>query len=487
MYVTFFFYLCFKSKPFVFMNKTLHFQILKTVFLAFFLLCCCSKASTEPGEVPGPDSGSVSGETSLTADEFKTFLADRIAACEYCRSLTVKAGYFEISCLRGNSCRLSKENTPLLSVGNNGNWLVDLEQTDIPTGEAIAAGTTPTVSVNASGRLVVDGTELGTVAGDPLRCIIDTRKHVYACFRDGTVALGSEIHGTYNPELPANKSRLRILFIGNSFTQDATEHLPGILAAAGVKNVEMTRAYHGGYTLPEYNDHYSETNICARRDCPAGGAKWEGDNTLDSSLEEILESGTWDIVTLQEHTGKEVAWSWPGSLQEALGGLVEKIHAAQPEHRPTICYLMAQTYGRGSSILTTYYDNDRSKMFGLITDIVRKIQTQTCIDRVIPSGTMLENLRTTSINIDNGMDLTRDSYHMDFGISRYAAACTVFESIIAPSTGKTLDGNSYRFDESSTEDKKYTTPVTDANAPVAIRAAREACRNPFEVTNLSEL
>ena len=50
---------------------------------------------------------------------------------------------------------------------------------------------------------------------------------------------------------------------------------------------------------------------------------------------------------------------------------------------------------------------------------------QTDVEQIIPTGTVLQNLRTSPLN--NEMDLTRDGYHMDYGLSRYAAACAVFE------------------------------------------------------------
>lgn len=468
------------------MNKNVLSKWMRPVLGALFLLCWgCSSASDPPKTDPpvGPEPG----ETTLSLNEFKTFLANRISSCEYCRSLSVNDGCFEMSCLGQKSCRLEKGDALYLTVGKDGTWLVDGKSTGVAADAAIVAGAMPAVTVASSGNLVVNGDDIGAPAGKSLRCMIDARKHVYACFSDGTVALGNEMYGTYNPVLPVGKNELRILFIGNSFTEDATEHLPGILKAAGVTHVTMTRAYHGGYTLPEYDDNFASANICARRDCAAGGTKWEGTNALDRSLEEILESGTWDIVTLQEHTGKEVAWTWPGTLRNALGGLIDKIYSAQPKHRPTIVYLMAQTYGRYNATILPKFDNDPDKMFRTVTDVVKKIMSETCIDRVIPSGTMLQNLRTTSANADNQMDLTRDSYHMDYGLSRYGAACTVFEAIISPCTGKTLDGNTYRYAASSTEPSKYSTPVTDANAPIAIRAAREAVKKPFEITDLSSL
>ena len=113
-----------------------------------------------------------------------------------------------------------------------------------------------------------------------------------------------------------------------------------------------------------------------------------------------------------------------------------------------------------------------------------KTAVETCgFDGVISTGAMLQNLRTTSLN--NSLGLTRDGYHMDFGLSRYGASCTVFETVIGPYHGNvTLDGNSYRYNQSSTEDGSWTTPVTDATAPVALQAARYAIEKPYEVTTM---
>lgn len=100
---------------------------------------------------------------------------------------------------------------------------------------------------------------------------------------------------------------------------------------------------------------------------------------------------------------------------------------------------MAQAYGAYHSHYPKYFANQQA-MFEAIVAQVRKITAQTCIDIVIPSGTSLQNLRTSSLNRDNGMDLTRDSYHMDYGISRYAAAATVFRTLVTPLHGRQRRG-----------------------------------------------
>ena len=144
---------------------------------------------------------------------------------------------------------------------------------------------------------------------------------------------------------------------------------------------------------------------------------------------------------------------------------------------------MSQAYqnmdkiGSGSKPSITW--TDQAGMYKVITDFAQAAMRDCDIDGIIPTGTMLQNLRTTSLNNDLG--LTRDGYHMDYGLSRYAASCTVFESIITPLTNITLDNNTYRYPDSG----EGKTPVTDANAPIAIQAARNAISTPFAVTDMS--
>lgn len=287
-----------------------------------------------------------------------------------------------------------------------------------------------------------------------------------------------------NPPFRTDDDEINILFIGNSFTQDATEHLPGMLEASGVKNVHMTRLFHGGYTLPEYLANFNNENICAARNYHPGYTQWNSNESQDDCPAKVLKSREWDIVVLQEHTGRKEGWEWPGTLKDALEGLRNKINEAQPAHKPTIVYLMSQTYSNGSNVLKNNFSDNRTMMFATICFVAGKVLERTPIDKIISTGAVLENLRTTSLDIDNGMQLTRDSYHMDYGISRYAAACAVFETIITPTTGKNVADCTYRYAKSSTKNGEYSTPVTDANAPIAQAAAHAAVAKPFEVTKL---
>lgn len=279
---------------------------------------------------------------------------------------------------------------------------------------------------------------------------------------------------------------VRILFIGNSFTKDAVEHLPKMVSAADIPTLKMVHLYYGGRTIPEYADGYATKSDYTCYKYNPGTSLWL--SYTGYNIQQIVKSDTWDIVCLQEHTGNSCGWIWNDTEKNAIQGLIADIRADQNGHTPKFVYIMSQAYFNMDKIGTAQrpYKNftTQDEMFDVIVAQARKVLDQTDVEQIIPTGTVLQNLRTSPLN--NDMDLTRDGYHMDYGLSRYAAACAVFESIISPSfDGKKLDGNSFRYNVSSTADGTYTTPVTDDNQPVALQAARYALATPFAVTDMS--
>ena len=292
--------------------------------------------------------------------------------------------------------------------------------------------------------------------------------------------------GTKEPELPSeSNAKLKILFIGNSFTKDAVEHLPGMLAAAGIKDIKLYHMYYGGRRIFEYTNGYT-TSVdyhCYR--CENGATSWT--DVTGHSLHEIVASDKWDIVTVQEHTGRAVAWDWTESQRAAVQGLVDKVKADCPEKTPDLYFIMSQAYHDMNKIATADRGQKNftttEEMYNVIVSMTKKLMDDVPFKDVIATGTCLQNLRTSSLN--NSMYLTRDGYHMDKGISRYAAACMMFEKLISPSFDNVkLDGNSYRYGVSDETNGSYSTPVTDANAPIALQAARYALEKPYVVTDM---
>ena len=305
-----------------------------------------------------------------------------------------------------------------------------------------------------------------------------------ATFKDVTydIATGDT---PVNPDPDLNVSAsFRIFFIGNSFTKDAVEHLPGILAAAGIKDVQMVHMYYGGRTIPEYNDGWSTSTDYHCYVCNPGKTSWT--DVSGKSLATVAATGKWDIVTIQEHTGRQLAWGWTSTEKNAVQGLVDKVKAAQKKNggTPKLYYILSQSYfnlSKAQNVSKPFSNTD--EMWTIIAAQGKKAVEECGFDGVISTGAMLQNLRTSSLNNSNG--LTRDGYHMDYGISRYGASCTVFETVIGPFNGNIkLDNNTFRYSKSSTTDGSWSTPVTDASAPIALQAARYAIANPYVVTSM---
>ncbi len=284
---------------------------------------------------------------------------------------------------------------------------------------------------------------------------------------------------------------LRILFIGNSFTMDAVTHIPAMLGAADIKSVKMAHMYYGGRTIPEYNTGYASTNDYIYYMCNTGMTIWA--QLRGYTIKQVVASESWDIVCLQEHTGKSNAWNWTTAEKDAIEGLITKIKADQGTNVPKFVYIMSQAYANPalflSSDLETYTQKtvllnnftSQDQMYATIVTQGQKVLAETSVEKILATGTVLQNLRRSSLN--NAVDLTRDGYHMDYGLSRYAASCLIFESLISPYfENYSLDGNSFRYATSNTTIGSYSTPVTDANKPKALAAARAAMTTPFAVT-----
>ena len=114
------------------------------------------------------------------------------------------------------------------------------------------------------------------------------------------VSAGLKAQPANNP-LPSNPDTLRILAIGNSFSDDGTEYLPGLLEAAGIHNVIVARLYIGGCTLQRHCKEYES----AGKDYiyyKSTKNVWET-VSKEATILDGLKDEPWDIVTLQQASG----------------------------------------------------------------------------------------------------------------------------------------------------------------------------------------
>ncbi len=225
---------------------------------------------------------------------------------------------------------------------------------------------------------------------------------------------------------------MRILTIGNSFSEDATRYLHGIAAAAG-EDFEIVNLAIGGCSLEQHYHNMIEKNksyLYFYNGCFMERLE---------VLTEIVESQEWDVITLQQasHFSFNKDTYYPYVTE-----LVKYIRQAQPKAR----LMLQQTwaYEDGSErlhVIAGYKTSD--EMLADIKAAYADVAKSEGLDGIIPSGEMFGTLLKSGI-----AKIHRDTFHASLGLGRYALGLLWFKVL----TGKSVIYNSFcELDEEADE------------------------------------
>ena len=297
---------------------------------------------------------------------------------------------------------------------------------------------------------------------------------ITATANDGSGATGA---ATVTVEPVTPPASLKILGIGNSFTQDGMEYLPHLLKSAGITNVTLGKLTRGGATLKDHYDHHMANESPYDYSKSTGGNSWQGQGS--STFKNAVENEPWDIIIIQQYSGDAGKYN---TYQPYLNSLIPVMveNCSNPNVR--IGWQMTWAYGNDNPWLTDYgYGGSQETMYNAIAGAVQAMigaVPEITEDLVIPSGTAIQNLRGTHLN-NPPKDLTRDnSSHLDEGVGRYTAACAWFQTLIAPRYGISALGNTYTNNSGSV-------PANATNTPLCQEAAVQACINKWEVSEIA--
>ncbi len=254
---------------------------------------------------------------------------------------------------------------------------------------------------------------------------------------------------------------IKILAVGNSFSVDAMEYLWEICTDAGFKEVILGNLYIGGCTL---DTHWSNiaSNSAAYTYYYNDNGIWQTNNKV--TLDSALTAEAWDVITIQQGS----PLSGMANSYGKLADIVAHLDAKKTNADAKIYWHMTWAYQNNTSPSGfENYGKDQATMYNAIIDTVQNTVLSTeGIDGIIPSGTAVQNLRTSYI----GDKLTRDGYHLKYDIGRYLAGLTWFAKLtgISASTLTETPALFYR-------DLYIHTPVLTEAADAAVKA-------PYEVT-----
>ena len=287
----------------------------------------------------------------------------------------------------------------------------------------------------------------------------------------------------YNPPVNFQKADLKVLDIGNSYTQDAQTYLPQIIQASGIgTDFSLYRAFRPNGSFKTWvdcwNDADDETyNVAFCAGTQIGGISGNGYNNDGTLFRKALQTVKWDIILIHQvstYSNDYSLWEGHGAggyLQE----LIRLIRITNPQ--ATIGYLMTHSY-RGS-----YWANSEGSSllrWKNIAEATKQLKLEYDIDFIIPYGTAVQNLRASSLN--DSYEFSEDGTHMGAGLGDYVAGCCYFESLLAPRYGVSILGNTFRITNLS-ESVGGRRNVTDETALVAQKAAILATLDMWTVSN----
>ena len=286
------------------------------------------------------------------------------------------------------------------------------------------------------------------------------------------------------------KPQLKVLDIGNSYTNDATAMLKLLTQTnqMDVSDVCLYKATRGSGSFKSwYNLYYDNDNHTYNISKVLGGinaniSTGTGEPNDGTLFREALTNEKWDIIIIHQVSNYAPYYEqWQGN---GKGGYLNELLSLIKDHQPQAKI--------GFLLVHSYWDNyggnkEKSSLlrWQLIANSVKSLCEEYPIDIVIPYGTAIENLRSSSLN--NEYDLTRDGSHCGTGLARYTAACCYYESLLAPRSGMTVLGNTARYDASNVESTYPAVSVTDDNALIAQTAAVLATKNYYECVNPEEV
>ena len=212
---------------------------------------------------------------------------------------------------------------------------------------------------------------------------------------------------------------IKILSIGNSFSEDMQRYLHALAEANG-DYVECHNLFIGGCSLERHFNNMKE-------DVKAYRHEKNGEYTDDEffSIKDGLTLDKWDFVTLQQCSPSSPDYKTYEPYARELTDYVRK-------YAPEAKILVHQTWAYAdTNVDKVGFDNHRD-MFSHIERAYAKFSSEISADGVIKSGEVIERM------MNEGIKAHRDGQHIGLGAGRYASALTAYCYL----TGKRAKGTS---------------------------------------------
>lgn len=251
---------------------------------------------------------------------------------------------------------------------------------------------------------------------------------------------------------------VKILSIGDRVSEDATEnYLYNFAKADGSKVIIGNLFLQTSSLQNHWSNASNNADVYQLRIINSDGSR-STFNNLD--IINAITEENWDFVVFQETSN--LAGVVDG-YQEFLPKLVEltKSYASNPDMKIALHQPWAYS-SNASQEGFSLYEYDQIKMYNAIVSAVNQAASESDIDIIIPSGTAIQNGRTTYMGDQNylGDLFTRDGLLLSLQKGRFTVATTWYESLF----GENVTNNTF----SLTSMSEYESNLIKESAHAAV-------------------
>ena len=202
---------------------------------------------------------------------------------------------------------------------------------------------------------------------------------------------------------------IKILAIGNSFSQDATAQIELLEPMLHVRNL-----YIGGCSLESH-----AVNILSGAEAYSYQHNGESAIPNNVSIKDAILSDKWDYITVQQRSGHS---GLIDTYYPHLSVLTENVRKYSDAE---IIFHRTWSYEKNSSHEDfALYNNDYKLMYEKIVEASATVCEKENL-RMIDVGSLIHKLRNYEFfDVDkNGISIQRDGFHLSYNYGRLAAAC----------------------------------------------------------------
>lgn len=211
------------------------------------------------------------------------------------------------------------------------------------------------------------------------------------------------------------KNSIKILCIGNSFSQDTIFLAPAVARALGLKTVHFGNLFIGGCPISRHWQNLQE-------DAPAylytdsHGGEWE--SHPEFKISDAIALDQWDYISIQHGSSFGSSYIQEQCYSE-LPALTKAVRELAGPHAKIVFNMTWTGEPEHDHRDMLHFNRDQNALFSAICQITERLAAP-YVDQVIPTGTAIQNARTAGL----GYPLCRDGYHLSKDVGRYLASLT---------------------------------------------------------------